>query len=65
VASTQVGIIRKADGTITQVISPDNDSQLDNVPLKTGETVTKVNRTIYNTFVSMQALATSLGLKVV
>lgn len=63
-ASTQVGIVRKVDGTITQVVNPNTDAALDLVPLKAGETMLKINRSVYVTYTSMVALATAQGLKV-
>jgi len=63
-ASTFVGIIKLADGTITQVVNCDNDAQLDAWPLKAGETMTKVNRSTYTAYTNMVAIASALGLKV-
>lgn len=62
-ASTMVGIVKAADGTIKQVINPTTDVSLDMVVLGTGETLQKITRTQYQSFNSMKALATALGLK--
>ena len=61
---TKVGIIRNASGVITQVVTPDNDTALNTWPLKAGETIVQINKTTYNTFVSMKALAANLGLTI-
>jgi len=64
-ASTQVGIVRLADGTITAVVNPTDDAALDNYPLKAGETLVKLTKaTQYNIHNAMTALAAANGWKV-
>ena len=64
-ASTKVGIVvLTADGTIRQVINPTDDAELDRVVVQGTETLIKLNKTTYQTFTNMVALAGAQGWKV-